>query len=129
MLDIRRDKCLPDDCQRKGLENMVVRSQHFQLIETSYVGVGAETDLLIWKLKAGYFQKCIHTVCTYACTDLFKSLYACGSTRDPKQQPKSQEKSPFKLSTSPGQVTLLQALFLSWRSLCDVYRTPILPPV
>ena len=30
-----------------------------------------------------------------SCTDLFQSLYACGSTSDPKQHPKSKEKCCF----------------------------------
>ena len=40
----------------------------------------------------------MHISLKKACTDFFLSLYACGSTRDPKQHPKSQEKSFHNMS-------------------------------
>ena len=77
---------------------MVVRSQHFQLIETSYVGVGAETDLLIWKLKAGYFQKCIHTYTVYA------YMYICMYRLISKFECVWQHQRPKTTAQIPGKV-------------------------
>ena len=37
----------------------------------------------------------MHISLKKACTDIFQSLYVCGSTRDQKQHPKSQEKCCF----------------------------------
>ena len=43
--------------------------------------------------RRGTFR--IHISLKKSCTDFFQSFYACWSTRDPKQHPKSQEKCCF----------------------------------
>ncbi|CAL8325382.1 unnamed protein product [Arctogadus glacialis] len=76
-------------CSSAGPQNL-----SYALMPPSYIGGGAETDSLVLVTVGGVLSE-MHISLKKSCTDFFQSLYACGSTRDPKQHPKSQEKCCF----------------------------------